>query len=102
MSERIWIAVANGVVVNSFIGDEQFVDLVRPDYDDVVEVTDIDPQPGVDWTAHSGGYRPPCPHGGWVWKSKAWQPPVPMPTTAGSWAWDEATESWVDLTPTAE
>ena len=27
-----------------------------------------------------------------------WQPPTPMPTEGGPWAWDEDTLSWVEVT----
>ena len=99
--ERIFAAIDDGVITNTFVGDEAFADLVRPDHDDVVEITDLDPCPGIAWTVHPDGYRPPSPYPSWLWQDGAWVAPTPCPTE-GSWRWDEDSLSWVDATPVGE
>lgn len=96
--ERIFAAIDGGVITNTFVGDDDFADLVRPDHDGVVEITDLDPRPGVNWTVHPDGYRPPTPYPSWVWNGGAWEAPVPMPTEPGSLVWDEDTLSWLEVT----
>lgn len=49
-------------------------------YDSVADVF-IVPQPFPSWTLD---------------ENYDWQPPVPMPTTEGSWEWDEDLGAWTD------
>lgn len=72
MSERIWAVIDDGVISNTIVADDAFADQIRPDHDDVVEVTDLVPRPGVGWSVHSGGYRPPQPGPSWVWDGTSW------------------------------
>jgi hypothetical protein len=81
--ERVFAAINGGVLTNTFVGDDDFVALVRPDHDDVVEITNLSPRPGVAWTVHPEGYRPPMP-------------------AEGVWEWDDAAQEWVDLTSAEE
>ena len=99
MSERVWAAIDGNVITNTFVGDDGFADLVRPDHDDVVEITDLSPMPGVRWTVHPDGYRPPSPFPSWVWADGAWTAPVPRPSEPGAWRWDEDAQEWIDTTP---
>lgn len=99
MSERIFAVIDGGVITNTFVGDDAFADLVRPDHDAVVEITNLDPCPGVDWTTHPDGYRPPIPFPSWLWVDGAWSAPVPRPTGPGTWVWDEDAQEWIDVTP---
>ena len=43
----------------------------------------ISPQPYPSWTLDA---------------NHDWQPPTPMPSEGGPWAWDEDTLSWVEVT----
>lgn len=95
--ERIFAAIDNGIIANTFIGDDEFVKLVSSEHDTIIEVTHLNPQPGVNWTVEPDGYRPPSPYASWVWVDGSWTAPVPKPTDPGSWMWDEATESWVEI-----
>ena len=36
------------------------------------------------------------PFPSWVRVGSFWEAPVPMPTTAGMWTWDEDSLSWID------
>lgn len=102
MSERILAAIDDSVITNTFVGDDDFADLVRPDHDDVIEVTNLDPRPGVGWTVNPDGYRPPSPYPSWVWQDGEWTAPVPRPTEPGAWMWDEAAQEWINLAPPTE
>ena len=53
-------------------------------YDSVNDVF-YAPQPYPSWTIGPTD---------WIW-----QPPVPYPTDGGTYTWDEATQSWVPVTP---
>lgn len=99
MGERIFAAIDGGVITNTFVGDDAFANLVRPDYEDVVEITDLNPRPGVHWTVHPDGYRPSSPFPSWVWNGEDWRPPAPEPTEPGAWSWDEGAQEWIDTTP---
>lgn len=99
--ERIFAAIDNGVITNTFVADDSFVDLIRADHDDVVEVTNLSPQPGINWTVHPDGYRPPTPYPSWVWSGTAWEAPVPKPSE-GDWVWDEETSDWIPIPTPAE
>lgn len=94
--ERTWAAIDNGIITNTFVGGDDFADLVRPEHDDVVEITDLSPLPGLHWTVGPEGYRPPSPFPSWVWDVDYWRAPVPPPET-GRHRWDEATVSWVEI-----
>lgn len=82
MSERIWAVIDNEVIANTIVADDTFADLIRPEHDDVIEITDLDPRPGVGWTVHPDGYRPPQP--------------------GQSWVWDADAQEWIDVAPPAE
>ena len=100
--ERVFAAIDDGVITNTFVADDSFVDLIRNNHDDVVEVTTISPQPGVAWTVHPDGYRPPNPFPSWTWNGVAWESPTPMPTENGPWRWDEETRDWIPVLTPAE
>lgn len=48
-----------------------------------------------------GVFYAPQPYPSWVLNTNTylWQPPVPYPTDGGTYTWDEATQSWVPVTP---
>ena len=103
MSERIFACITDNVVVNTVVGDDAFADLIRPDYDAVIEVTDMHPRPGVDWRVTPDGMRPVSPYPSWVWDSIVgmWVAPIPTPTDPGAWSWDEDLGEWVNTEPEA-
>jgi hypothetical protein len=94
MDERIFAAIDGETIVNTFVGDDDFADLVRGEYDEVIEITDLTPRPGVRWTVHQDGYRPPAPYSSWGWNGTAWEAPIPMPTEGGPWQWNESAGNW--------
>lgn len=92
--ERIFAAINNDVIVNTFVGDENFVNLISSNYDDVIEITYLNPTPGVNWTIESDEYRPPKPYQSWIWNVSFWEPPLPQPETDGPWNWNEENLQW--------
>lgn len=46
-----------------------------------------------------GVFYAPQPYPSWVLNTQTylWQAPVPYPSTGGSYVWDEATQSWVEI-----
>lgn len=102
MTERIWAAIDGGVITNTFVGDDDFADLVRPEHDDVIEITNESPMPGVRWTIEEEGYRVPQPWPSWSWNGAAWEAPTPRPDGPGAWMWDEDAQDWINLAPPTE
>lgn len=55
--------------------------------------------PGFRYDADADIFIAPQPFPSWTLDSNHdWQPPTPMPTEGGPWAWDEDTLSWVEVT----
>lgn len=52
----IFAVIENGLVVNTILADQDFVDKVYPD---AVEITDIDPQPAIGWTYDKKKFKKP-------------------------------------------
>lgn len=56
--------------------------------------------PGFTYDADADVFIAPQPFPSWTLDEQHdWQPPTPRPDTEGMWVWDEATLSWVDMTP---
>ena len=55
---------------------------------------------GIGYTYDSviDGFIPPKPYPSWVLDEQTclWDAPTPYPTDGGQYAWDEATQSWVE------
>jgi hypothetical protein len=53
---------------------------------------------GYTYDADRDAFIPPKPFASWLLNEKSclWESPVPMPTTAGMWTWDEETQTWTD------
>lgn len=102
MTERIWAVINDGVIANTIVADDVFANIIRPEHDDVVEITDLSPRPGINWTVEADGYRPPSPFQSWVWNGTEWEAPVPRPTETGAWVWDEDAQEWIDTSPPTE
>lgn len=96
--ERTYAAIDGGIVSNTFVGDEAFANIVRPDHEDIVEITALDPRPGVAWSIHPDGFRPPSPFPSWIWNGESWEAPDSRPDDLGSWSWDEDAVDWINLT----
>jgi hypothetical protein len=43
----IFAIIENGLVINTILADQDFVDKVYPD---AVEITELDPRPSIGWT----------------------------------------------------
>ena len=55
---------------------------------------------GYTYDPTRDAFIPPQPFPSWTLDdfSCLWNPPVPMPTEGGPYRWDEATQSWFELT----
>lgn len=56
---------------------------------------------GYSYDAGRDAFIPPQPFQSWtlVESTCTWQAPAPMPTDDGPYRWDEASLSWVEVTP---
>lgn len=93
--ERIFAAVDGNKVTNTFVGDDDFAGLVSADHDAVIEITELDPIPGIDWTYGPEGFIPPQPFPSWTLNNGEWVPPTEQPSEFHYW--DEATLSWIEV-----
>jgi hypothetical protein len=56
--------------------------------------------PGYRYDAEADVFIAPQPYASWTLDANHdWQPPTPMPESGGPYVWDEATTSWVEITP---
>lgn len=55
--------------------------------------------PGYRYDADADVFIAPQPFPSWTLDANHdWQPPMPMPSEGGPWAWDEDSLSWVEVT----
>ena len=54
---------------------------------------------GYKYQSDIDAFVPPKPYASWTLDANAqWQPPVAMPTDGGMYSWDEANQTWVEVT----
>ena len=58
---------------------------------------------GIGYTWDGVGFAAPQPFPSWTLNKDTylWESPVPYPTDGAQYTWDEATKSWVPVTPAA-
>jgi hypothetical protein len=61
MTERVFAVIDNAIVSNTIVADEQFASLIRPEHEDVIEVTDMTPRPGIGWGYDGSEFVNPSP-----------------------------------------
>lgn len=55
--------------------------------------------PGYTYDPAADVFIAPQPYPSWTLDANHdWEPPTPMPSEGGPWAWDEETLSWVEVT----
>jgi len=56
---------------------------------------------GYTYDSQRDAFIPPQPHPSWTLDEDTclWQPPTPMPIDGKMYDWDEATLSWIEVTP---
>lgn len=56
---------------------------------------------GYSYDAQRDAFIPPKPFASWILNEQTclWNPPTPMPTDDKMYTWDEATTSWIEVTP---
>lgn len=52
----IFAVIENGLVINTIIADQDFIDKVYPD---AVDITDLDPRPSSGWTYDKKKFKQP-------------------------------------------
>ena len=89
-----FISDYDGTIVVPDVEDEYGEDFLTLTGCLLVEVTGMDPMPGVGngWTYVDGVLIPPQPFPSWSWDGTAWQPPVPAPDEPATW--DEDAGEW--------
>ena len=94
---KTWAYVISGVVVNVAIADDEHAGNAPFNYDEIINITDIQRRPGPGWTYNeTDGFRPPQPFESWTWGGTDWTPPKAAPTDPGRWVWDESIGDWVN------
>lgn len=97
--ERRGVLIEAGVVRNVIVwGDNSKAQYEADGWDQAIETTGLERQPGIDWTwDKTNGFREPQPYPSWSWsKAQAsWIPPTARPDDGQNYQWDETTTSWV-------
>lgn len=95
--ERRGVLIEAGVVRNIILwSDESENQYEAEGWDVAMETTDLDRQPGVDWTWNAtDGFRPPQPFPSWSWSGVEWTAPTPKPE--GGYLWNETTQTWDEI-----
>lgn len=103
MSERIYAVIEQGTVANTIVADDDFAEIIKDEYDEVLEITDLDPRPGISWSYDpaDGEFVPPPPYPSWIWDGTEWNAPIERPAD-GEWTWDEEAGNWVEVVPAEE
>lgn len=94
-----YVAAYDGTIVVPDAEDEYGEDFLTLTGCVLVEVTGMDPMPGVGngWTYVDGVFIPPQPFPSWTWDGDEWIAPVPMPEDGGEYWWDEDAQAWVPV-----
>lgn len=100
----IFVKVVNGLVVESIVADQDFMD----SYIDSTPGTWLETREdgsirniyagiGFTYDAQNDVFIEPQPYNSWVLNNETfkWQPPVEYPNDGEQYKWDESTESWV-------
>ena len=66
---KIYAVIDNETVSNTIKADPDFVALIIPDHDDVVEITLMSPRPSIGWGYANGSFVTPPPL--WTWDADA-------------------------------
>ena len=78
---KIYAVIDNETVSNTIKADPDFVALIIPDHDDVVEITLMSRTPSIGWGYANGSFVGTPPHPSWTWNADAgdYEPPMPRP-----------------------
>lgn len=92
----VYVAEYDGTIVVPDIEDEYGEEYLTLTGCLLVEVTGMEPMPGVGngWTYVDGVLISPQPYPSWRWDGEAWNAPKPKPD--GDFLWDEDAQEWLD------
>ena len=99
----IFVKVVDGLVVESIVADQEFID----SYVDNTPGTWLETKKdgsirknyagiGYTYDAENDAFIEPKPYNSWVLNNTTfkWEPPVPYPDDGEIYVWHESTESW--------
>lgn len=102
----IFVKVVDGLVVESIVADQEFID----SYVDNTPGTWLETKQdgsirknyaGVGYTydAENDAFIEPKPYNSWVLNNTTfkWEPPVPYPDDDNSYKWNEETQTWDEV-----
>lgn len=98
MEDKTWALINNEEVVNTAVGSDEWSKSILENFDQILDITNVDPVPGVGWKFFDGSLRPPKPFNSWVWDESLseWSAPSEKPEDGKEYEWDEYTTSWIE------
>ena len=103
----IFVKVVNGLVVESIVADQDFMD----SYIDTTAGTWLETKEdgsirknyagiGYTYDAENDAFIAPKPFNSWVLNNTTfkWEPPVPYPDDGKRYVWNETTKAWDEVT----
>lgn len=58
--EKIFALIKNGVVVNTIVADDDFIDQIEDQYDHCVDTSDMIQRPPIGWSYDGSNFTPPA------------------------------------------
>lgn len=59
--EKLFALIKNGLIENVIVAEQAFADQMKPKFDHVIRVDELDPLPGIGWSYADGAFTPPAP-----------------------------------------
>lgn len=56
--EKIFALIYGLTVANIVVADESYIDFIRNEYTDIVEITDLETKPSIGWAYVDGQFIP--------------------------------------------
>lgn len=76
---KIYALIINGLIVNTIKADDNFITYISNDFDQIIDITNLEINPGIEWTYNSqDGFRPPKPSEEYQWNYELniWEMPI--------------------------
>lgn len=97
--EKNFALIKNGIVENIIVADNDFIDLIKDQYEHTEEVTEDKTIHLEDTWNQIDGYRRKKPYSSWIWNQEKdnWEAPVSYPNDDKSYIWNEESISWIEI-----
>ena len=59
MSEIVYALVNDGFIVNTIKADHEFAELIAPQHDSVINITEVSPRPSIGWAWDGNSFTDP-------------------------------------------